>query len=81
MIGAVRARDAAVNGDILVLREASFRTRALALNEFAAVRDSVNAAWIAGIHYREELLNADGSDGRLERNARDETQERRETRI
>ncbi len=59
--GAVRAKDAAADGDSLVLRDASFRSHALALNEFATVRDTVNAAWIAGIHYSDELLNPDGS--------------------
>ena len=58
--GVIRARDARIEGNTLILESAWFREVAMAVHDFAAVRDAAQGAWSTGISYRREVTDDDG---------------------
>lgn len=59
--GIVRARHAAVDGESLALKGASFRFPPSELAGFEDLRQGIHTSWREGIRYRREWLNEDGT--------------------
>jgi superfamily II DNA or RNA helicase len=61
ILGAIRARDYTINGNVLELKGAQFRDSASALGDFLSVHEIVRDAWISGIRYRREVVDGNGN--------------------